>query len=93
MPGGALGGGPGSLPVARLQLLEAGIQPGAEEVPGEAGHAGGVLGVRGGLGGDGPSLGRTDVTSLRITGGITFVTACSVSEMDQRMGDTRRTTR
>ena len=64
----ALGRGPGSLPVARLQLLEAGIQPGAEEVPGEAGHAGGVLGVRGGLGGDGPGLGRPYVSSLEQEG-------------------------
>ena len=71
-PGGPLSGGPGS-------LLEAGLQPGVEEVAGEAGHASGVLRVLGNPGGGGPGLGRTDVASLG-AGGITYVTTCSVSE-------------
>ena len=88
-PGGALGGGPGGLPAGGPGLLEAGLQPGAQQVAGEAGRAGGELGVRGGLEGDGPGLGRPDIYSLG-AGGITYVTACSVSEMDTRGWETTR---
>ena len=75
--------GPGSLlrrPAGGLKL-EAGLQPGAQQVAGEAGHAGGILRVLGCSVGGRSCLGRPDVYSLG-AGGITCVTACSVSEMD-----------
>ena len=64
--------GPGSLlrrPAGGLKL-EAGLQPGAQQVAGEAGHAGGELAVHGDLEGNGHGLGRPEVATLR-AGGIT----------------------
>ena len=44
-PGGPLGGGAGGLLGVLLELLEAGVQPSAKRITGEAGNPGAVFGV------------------------------------------------